>query len=167
LILTLLCVWVSDCNRYFTIFFLMCAIFCWQNANVVRQMVILQLKRTASIGPSGVGDSPPFHLSGGTCVFSKMLCSFVHDGSHKWHMFLSKLLRIIHEPKREMNSVGSYLERNTVINKCHLLLSEQWNVGECSGLGTRLEGVDTEDVAERTTWSIKKQMQDESEVGDG
>lgn len=75
--------------------------------NVVGQMVILCIKRTASIGPSGVGDSPLFHLSGGTDVF------------------LSKLLGIICEPQREMNSVGNYLERNTVINKCHLLLSEQ------------------------------------------
>jgi len=42
-------------------------------------MVILRLKRTAPIGPSGVGDSPPFHLSEGTDVFSKMLCSFLRD----------------------------------------------------------------------------------------
>lgn len=93
--------------------------------NVVGRMVILQLKRTSSIGPSGVGDSPPFHLSAGADVFSQMLRSFVHDSSHKWHLFLSKLLRIIWEPKREMNSVVNYLGRNTVINRCDLLLSEQ------------------------------------------
>jgi len=93
--------------------------------NVVGQMVILCFKRTASIGPSGVGDSPLFHLSGGTDVFSQMFCSFVRDSSHKWHVFLSKLLRIICEPQREMNSVRNYLGRDTVINKCHLLLSEQ------------------------------------------
>jgi len=135
-------------------FFFMCAIFCWQNVNVDGKVVILQLKRAASIGPSGVGDFPHFHLSGETDVCSLMLCYFVCDSSHKWHVFLSKLLRIICEPKREMNSVGNYLGRNTVINECHLLLSEQWNVGECSGMGTQLEGVDMMDVAERTTWPL-------------
>jgi hypothetical protein len=144
-----------------TIFF-MCAIFCWQYVNVVGQMVILWLKRVASIKLSGLGDSPPFHLSGGTDVFSQMLCSFVRDildklwkdSSHKWLVFLGKLLRIICKPKREINSVGNYLGRNTVINKYHLLLLEQWNVGDCSRMGTQLEGVDMEDVAERTTWPL-------------
>ena len=65
------------------------------NVNVVGQMVILCIKRTASLGPGGVDDSPPFHLSGGTDVFSQM-CSFVHDSSHKWHVFLRKLLRKEH-----------------------------------------------------------------------